>query len=454
MSSMTINRRRFLARSLSATVGATTLYASLGSLRLMQAMAAAPAADYRALVCVFLYGGNDSFNMLVPAGASAWAQYAESRRNLAIAHEQLLPLAAGTGEFGLHPAMGAAQRLFDDGRLAFVANVGALVEPVSKDGWEAQSAALPPRLFSHNDQQAFVQRLGGAGAATSGWAGRMADLLLDAAAPLAMNVSLAGSNQWQIGGATMPFSLSPAGVQGIPYIDAASAKPLVSARSAVFEGLLADPGAHLFAQEFAAVQRRAMDTAAFVGEALAGQAPLATAFPASGLGASLAMVARMIQARRALGLDRQVFFVALGGWDTHGDQLAQHAALLTELSEGLAAFDAATSELGVDAQVTTFTASDFGRTLTSNGDGSDHGWGGNQIVMGGALRGGTIVGDYPELLIGGEADAGRGRMIPGTAMDTLAATLARWYGGFGESTIHELLPNLRNFGTPDLGLFA
>lgn len=286
--------------------------------------------------------------------------------------------------------------------------------------------------------------------ATYGWAGRTADLLGDQGynPRLAMNISLAGSNVWQNGQGTLPYVLGLGGAQEFDAVVNGGS------RRAVFEELQrqAAAGSNVLASEYAGTQKRAGDLAAFVNTGLDG-ATLTTAFPRSLVGAQLRTVARMVQARGALGVSRQMFFIGLGGWDTHDTQLTTQAALMSRLSPALLAFQNAMSEIGAENLVTLFTASDFGRTLTSNGDGSDHGWGGHALVMGGAVRGRQIHGTMPSLAINGPDDAKEGRIIPTTGIDQYAATLARWFG-VSDSDLNLVFPNLPNFATQNLGFLA
>ena len=451
-------RRAFIRKSIGGVFGAATMGSSLSLLHSVNAMAASvPNSDYKALVCIFLLGGNDSFNMLVPRSGASYDQYLVARQQMALPQAELLPIShSGTNpvEFGLHPAMSGVQQLFGDGALSFIANCGALVEPTTKQQYDDGSVALPPRLFSHNDQQQFAMRLQQDGGSPTGWAGRMADLLADSSASLSMNVSLSGTNLWQIGGQTSALAMGNNGISSINSINPDSRNAITIARRAAFLDLLNTDTGHTFANQFAAKQSRAIDSADLVSQALEQTEPLTTVFPSSNLGGKLASIARLIKAREHFGLSRQIYFVGMGGWDTHGSQLASHQTLLGELSEGMAAFYAATQELTIADKVTTFTASDFGRTLSTNGDGTDHGWGGNQMVMGGAVNGGQIYGDYPELLLGGDNDLGRGRIIPTTSVDQISATLARWYASFSDTEMNALFPNLANFTKSDLGFMA
>lgn len=445
------DRRRFLkalgAGGLACALGRTpgTVWA--------QAAAADGPGDYRALVCVFLFGGNDSWSMVVPRSAAEYAAYARSRQNLAIPQEQLLPIDALNGDgvqYGLHPAMSGIARLFESARCAAVANVGPLIVPTSKAQYQAGSVPLPPQLFSHNDQQDQWHSLRGRTVSKTGWAGRVADALAVQAGgqQLPLNVSLSGNTLFQAGVTARPYVMGAAGPTTFTGLGSAGAP---AQRRAEFTAVLNAPHGTAYERAFAEVQKRAMQYAGLVNDALAAAPPLAAPFPAdSQLATQLATVARMIAVRERLGMTRQVFFVATGGFDTHDDQLEDQPGLLGDVSASLAAFHAATVELGVAAQVTTFTQSDFGRTLTSNGDGSDHAWGGVQLVIGDAVRGRTIYGRYPALEIGGPEDVGGGRFIPAVSSDQYAATLARWLG-VAEAQLPAVAPSLGNFAQRDLG---
>lgn len=449
-----ISRRCFLTACGAVALGSGSLYSSLARLQLAQAQMA-QVDDYKALVCIFLYGGNDAFNMLVPYSQPAYDSYAATRRALAVVRGDLLELTPKTFsngvDYGFHPAMAGAHELFASGRLAVIGNIGALVEPVSKAAYQSKSVLLPPQLFSHNDQQNFVQSLQST-TRRNGWAGRAADVLAEVNShpKLSMNISMSGSNLWQSGNAIIPYAINPGGVDSLAYLkDTGDARE--AARTQVYHNLLNQNHSHIFQREFARTQNLAWELADEVGGILASQAPLSTSFPSgSPLAASLKMTARLIKAHSTLGMSRQMFFIGMGDFDTHGDQNTRQPNLFRQLSEGLAAFSAATEELGLQDKITTFTASDFGRTLTSNGDGTDHGWSSHQLVMGGAVSGGDIYGQIPELVIGGNDDIGEGRIIPGISIDQYAATLLRWYG-LGESNFADVFPNLANFAASDLG---
>ncbi|HNP36372.1 MAG TPA: DUF1501 domain-containing protein [Woeseiaceae bacterium] len=446
-----INRRQFLQRS---SFAAASLAATPGLAWSQVVGGAGSFNDYRALVCVFLFGGNDSFNMLVPRSNAEYNVYAAARQNLAIAQSDLLPIAPVPGDgvdYGLHPSMAGIQRLFENSAAAFVSNVGPLLQPTTKTQIYDQSANLPPQLFSHNDQQDQWLSLKGKATSSTGWAGRMADLIRTAVSSqqMATNVSLNGSNLFQSADETIAYVMGPNGPLQFEGFSTDPAELLFEQRLA-FERILAADYGSVYERAFADVQQRAIKAADAVSMAIAGAPAMNTVFPGSQLGQQLETVAKLIAVRDELQMQRQVFFVAAGGFDSHDKQNEDQPALLGGVSESIKAFYDASVELGFSDQVTTFTQSDFGRTLTSNGDGTDHAWGGNQIVVGDAVQGRRIIGTYPLLEIDGADDVGGGRMIPGTSADQYAATLAKWFG-IDDSELSVVAPNINNFAVRDLG---
>ena len=450
-----LNRRDFLraggaaaAASFAATPGVTFAQAVGGP---------GPFTDYKALVCVFLFGGNDSFNMLVPRSIAEYDVYADSRQNLAVAREDLLEIVPATpdgSDYGLHPSMTALQGLFAEDRVAFVTNVGPLIEPVTKSTFLAGSAALPPQLFSHNDQQDQWNSLRGTSPSKTGWAGRMADLIRSAVTDqrMATNASLFGSNLLQSADETVAYVMGPQGP--VPFQGfSLDPESLLFEQRQAFRRILDADYDSVYERGFVDVQRRAIDAADTVTAAIDSAPPLATEFPPGQLGTQLSTVARLIAVREQLQMQRQVFFVATGGFDSHDNQNADQPGLLGGISDAITAFYRATEELGVSEQVTTFTQSDFGRTLTSNGDGTDHAWGGNQFVVGGAVAGGDLYGTYPLLAIGGDDDVGGGRLIPTTSADQDAATLASWFG-IPDVDLDAVAPHIDNFAARDLGFMG
>jgi uncharacterized protein (DUF1501 family) len=443
-----MDRRRFLART-ALGIGTGLVAASLP-----RAASAAPFTDYKALVSVFLFGGNDAFNMIVPRSVAEHAAYARSRQNLAIPRDSLLPLdplSSDGAQYGLHPAMTPLAPRFASGELAVVANVGPLVQPVTRDQVLARSVPVPPQLFSHNDQQEQWHTLAGGLGLRTGWAGRTADAIAadTSAQTLPVNVSLTGTTSFQIGAAAAPYSVGTDGAVG-HFVLSSPQAAFFAERRAMFERLLAARGDSAITRSFAAVQARSLRLADTVSGALAAAVPLRTTFPSSSLGAQLAMTARLIAVRERLQMQRQIFMVAAGGYDTHDNQNTDQPRLFGELAAALTAFQGALEELGVGRSVVTFTQSDFGRTLTSNGDGTDHGWGSHQLVLGGPVRGREIYGTMPRLEIGGPDDIGAGRIVPTLGTDQYAATLLRWFG-LTPAQLDAVAPNLRNFATRDLG---
>ncbi|MDO3385854.1 DUF1501 domain-containing protein [Gilvimarinus sp. SDUM040013] len=450
MTHISKSRRRFLRQGVAACLGSAS-FAAL-SARMQVAMAQTAAADdYKALVCIFLFGGNDSHNMVVPTDTSAYNTYASVRQNLAVPRADLLPMSTGSTAYGFHPAMPELQSLYNNQKLAVLANCGSLIEPVSKSDYVNNRSQLPPQLFSHNDQQTFVQSLA-EDAATTGWAGRAADVMrsMNVNQQLSMNISLSGNNIFQSGQTVFPYAVNGFGVELLNHFNENSSEPNETTRAQVFRTLMRGADSHVFLREYAGIQERAWALASEVKSALDQQTPLNTRFPAGKLGTDLSMVAKLISARSALDVKRQIYFVGMGDYDTHGDQANRQPALFSELSAGLNAFQSALAELSLTENVTTFTMSDFGRTLTSNGDGTDHAWGGHQIICGGAVNGGEVYGNLPSLELNSDDDIGEGRIIPTTSVDQYGATLASWFG-LPASDFATAFPNLGNFSDVDLG---
>ena len=451
-----LSRRHFLKRCAALGLGSSSAMATLSRLQLAHAQTSG--SEYKALVCVFLFGGNDALNMLVPREQSYYDEYANSRQNLAIARDQLLPITASSqtsNDFGLHPQLSGLQALYQQNKLAFVANVGSLIEPVTKASYQANNVPLPPQLFSHNDQQKFIQSLQRQ-ANGSGWVGRAADVMADVNANprLSMNISMSGSNIWQSGSSVIPYSVSPDGVESLEHLNRDSMQTRDVQRRAVFEKLLTQNYNHKLTQAYASSQKLAWELSQEVSDALLLAPQINTSFPENNrLAKALQMTAKVIAARDPLSMTRQTFFIGMGDFDTHGDQLYRQPLLMKELNDALVAFYQSMVELGLGDKVTVFTASDFGRTLTSNGDGTDHAWGSHQLVLGDAVNGGNIYGTMPSLAINSDNDIGEGRIIPSLSMDQYAATLAKWFG-LDTSAYGDVFPNLVNFGESDLGFMV
>ncbi len=451
-----INRREFLATS---GITAAALAHCPGLAFSQGVGTTAPFDDYKALVCVFLHGGNDSFNMLVPRSTAAYNVYAAARQNMAIAQGDLLainPLTPDGNDYGLHPVMGGMRDLFEQGHAAFVTNIGPLVEPTTKADYFNKSVLLPPQLFSHNDQQDQWHSLKGATVRNTGWAGRIADLIRDrvAAQQVATNISLHGSSLYQSAEQTVAYVMGANGpIAFAGFSNSGDPGDLFYQQRLAFERVVDASYSTVYERGFAAVQRRAVDAVDRVSAALELAPVLNTVFPQSELGNQLRTVAQLIAVKDELQMQRQIFLVEKGGFDSHDDQLVTQPLLLGDVSDALSAFYSALVEIGMTDSVTAFTQSDFARTLTSNGDGTDHAWGGVQFVLGGAVRGRDLYGTFPDLALGSVDDVGGGRIIPTTSADQYAATLARWFG-IDETDIATVAPNVGNFTIQDLGFFA
>lgn len=448
-SSFDASRRAFLQRS--AALGAAGAAAPLAlNLAALGEAVAATAADYKALVCVFLYGGNDYANTLVTYDQPSYDQYAALRPALAYARTALdatalTPVQAlpDARQYALAPELAPLLPLFNSGRLAGVLNVGPLIQPTTKQQFQARNVPLPPKLFSHNDQQSIWQSSAPEGA-PSGWGGRIGDLFMQGNGQSTFTcVNVSGNAVFLSGRQAVQYQVSSSGSVALRGLTS----NLYGSRacSDALRALMTAQSDHLFEAEYTRVVRRSIDANALLTTNLAPATAITTVFPTgNSLADQLKLVARMIASADALGAKRQVFFVSLGGFDTHDALLTRHPALLTSVAGAMSAFHAATEELGVASQVTTFTASDFGRTLTGNNDGSDHGWGSMHFVMGGAVNGQRLYGTPPAVANNGPDDVGQGRLLPTTAVDQYAATLAKWFGAT-DADLLTVLPNLANF---------
>jgi len=448
-----LSRRQFLGQASCAAVGSTALFSTLLNLRMASTAAAQSAPigedDYKALVCLFMAGGADSYNFLAPYGQAEYDEYVAVRQNLALPRDQILPLTLAQPigkELGLHPGMPNLRDRFNAGDLAWVANVGTLIEPTDLQQYEAQSVSLPLGLYSHADQIKQWQTSTPHNGNAIGWGGRTADLLhsLNDNDRISMNISIAGTNVWQSGNQSFAYAIGPDGARGLDRHDWTwSAYP---ARASAFDNLLDQEYANLFQRTFVQSTQSAIDaqaeyTAATEGITFKTQWPSPETNP---IAAQLHRVAITIAARDALGMRRQTFFVQLGGWDHHDGVIEPMANMTPLIDEAVAAFVATMEEINEHPNVTMFSASDFGRTLTSNGKGSDHGWGGHQLVLGGGVAGGQVFGSYPELTVDNPLDVGRGRYIPTTSVDEYYAELARWLG-IADADLPQVLPNLGRF---------
>jgi uncharacterized protein (DUF1501 family) len=499
-----ISRREFIRRAACAAVGTAAMTAAIRDLRHMNAaVAQSNLSDYKALVCVFLAGGNDSNNLIVPTITSEYNNYAAIRTPvLALPQSSLLPLSPLIGDghsYGFHPCFGDATGhngladLFNTGKLAVLFNTGTLAYPLTKAQYTSTPSKRPPQLFSHADQVTQWQTSIPDQPPLTGWGGRCADLLNSVlpTAPISLSVTLSGANTFEVGNQVSQYSVSTSG--------AVTAQAVTGARLAALNNILGLGYSNLQAQAYAGVSNHAVNTGSLLNTAIndptygtndpsssqqfwsvpfPGASPFQVVTPTSGskfnstLGPQLKMIARLIEAghrsvaQHGFGMKRQIFFCSVGGFDLHSGQTdvaaggsvlnGSHANLFAELSQCLWAFQAAMNQVGAmhgDAsfaqRVTAFTCSDFGRTFPSNGQGSDHGWGSHHMVLGGAVNGQRTYGAFPTLTVGGPDDTSTGRWIPTTACDQYFATLASWFG-VDDSNLSAVFPNLGRFSTSNL----
>jgi uncharacterized protein (DUF1501 family) len=458
-----ISRRQFIGQANCAAVGTASLLSSLLSLRLTAGAASATNfTDYKALVCLFLNGGNDSFNMLIPRQQSAYNDYEQVRggvggTGLAIPRANLHQITsslqntsagAGYSDFGIHPDLPYLKTLYDQGDLAFVSNVGSLIEPTSLVQYNDGSKPLPEGLFSHPDHQVHWQTLVPQvrGSAPKGWGGRMAEVMSHAnqQSNISMNISLSGANVLQSGNTTVPYIADPGGVVELKNYGQDPTLQLA------VDDILGHHYQSIYSKTLAQANRNSIDASILFKSALDG---LSTPFNPSAIEDNtqtyqrLSMVSKIMEARTALSMNRQIFFVERGGWDHHNELLDPQSGLFIELNEAIEIFWTAIQSMGLQNNVVLYTASDFGRTLTSNGSGSDHAWGGNHFIISGNgnINGGEIYGKYPDLALDNSStDLGRGRILPTTSVDAYMAELANWYG-VPQSEMSTVIPNINNF---------
>ncbi len=463
MSRSSLSRRDFIRLSCCSAAGAA-LATGMGRFGLVNAYAQGP--TYKALVCIFLFGGNDGNNTVIPFDTAGYNAYLAARGDstlnngqLGLPQSSLLPIMPGVNPqpysaFALHPQMPNVQALFNSGKAALVANVGTLVKPTDKPSYQNRTVPLPSALFSHSDQQNQWQTSAPNSSGKSGWAGRTADKTqgLNPGAQIPMIVSVAGANIFATGLTTRPAAVNPGQSSAFNGLD--------PNRNTAMQNLLTlDSGVSLV-QAASSITGFAFADSNALATALATGTPFVTQFPNTGIGGQLKQVAQIIQVRQALSSNRQIFFCSMGGFDTHNHQLGDQGTLLAQLSAAMGAFYNATLEMGIGPQVTAFTLSEFGRTLQpSSGAGSDHAWGNHQIVIGGAVHGAEMYGTYPTLALGGNNDtstgsSARGRWIPTNSADQYAATLASWFGVSDSDLTGYVFPDLVNFQTIKLGFMG
>lgn len=437
------SRRDFLkigCRALSTAAGA----AAIGRAGLMTARAQTT-SDYKALVCIFLFGGNDANNLLIPNDSATYANYQKIRANLAIPQASLVGIhdAASNANYGLHPSFAPIAPLYTTSkRLAIQVNVGTLLRQVPRGSNglpQLNSVPLPLNLYSHSDQQIAWQDSTPQGGGTTGWAGRLSDKVAASSSGLVPPaITLAGNALQLVGESTQPTAVTTTNFGLVA--------PASDPGSTALQSLLGLSSGVTLVQAAQSSLKGAISVAQAVTAALAGSASLGVTFPNTDIGTQLGQVAKLIQARSALGASRQIYFCSQNGYDTHSNQLAQQVTLYGNLANALSLFDQAMSALNVQNSVTTFTESDFGRTLQPNGNaGTDHGWGSHGLVMGGAVNGGALYGAYPDLALGGPDDSGgRGTWVPSTSQDQYTGALAKWFG-LAQADMDYVFPNLNQF---------
>ncbi len=444
---MATNRRSFIKYASLAAAGNAAGLRPFGLLNSL----AQTTPDYKALVCVFLFGGNDANNMLIQFDTSGYLNYSTVRGPLAIPQAQLLQLGGSATNFALNPNLTDIPTLFNNKNLAMVANVGTLMQPTTRAQYLAGSL-VPTNLFSHTDQQNEWQNAAQSSATATGWAGRIADTIsgqYNTGAKIPMITSVAGDTLFCNGSASTPVSVSPGNLGGAACGEGTTE---CAAQQATAQALLSFSSGVSLITDDNSITTNAYAYAKTLSDAVQSVSPLQTVFPTSSLASQLKQIAQIIQVRAALGVSRQIFFASLGNFDTHSDQLPLQGALLASLSPALAAFYASTQELGVQNSVTTFTMSDFSRTFQPNSNtGSDHAWGSHHMVLGGAVKGGQLYGTFPNLTLNGPDDSGsNGRWVPSTATAQYAATLAQWFG-VSTTQMPSIFPNIGAFKTGNLG---
>ena len=450
------SRRAFLKRSAALSVAASAAPFATNLATIGEA-AASVASDYKALVCVFLYGGNDFANTLIPYDSATYNRYQSLRPNLALARESLAstilaPTAALPDgvQYALAPTLSKLLPLFNSGKMASVLNVGTLIQPTTKAQYQAASIPLPPKLFSHNDQAAFWQTATTAEGGTSGWGGRMGDLFEAGNGNATFTcINATGNVVFLSGKSVSEYSIGPNGPIALND-NTSDLFGSVTARS-ILRTTLTSPRNHIFESDHSRLTSRSLNAFSQVASAFGIAPTISTYFDLhNDLAKQLRMVARLISVGQQLGVKRQVFFVAQDGHDLHSDLASRQPLLLGSLADAVKSFYDATVELGVSDKVTTFTASDFGRAIVNNDDGADHGWGGTHFVLGGAVKGRQIYGTSPIYANNGPDDVGQGRLLPSISVDQYAATLASWFG-VSDSQMATVLPSINNFNSRNIG---
>ncbi len=462
MMKYTHNRRKFLKQTAMASLLLSSPFSSIFKLNAMNAASldnSSRDGNYKALVCLYLSGGNDSFNMLIPRGNAEYNEYATTRSNLAIAQDDLVAIDVQNGNgktFGLHPSLPDTANLFNNNHLAFINNIGTLVQPTTKQEFLDGSVPLPLGLFSHADQIQQWQTAVSSERMAVGWGGRIADLLhsVNTSQKIPMNISLSGTNIFQYGNSTVEFSVDPYGGSNRIYGYDGDWGVNIGRKQGI-DMLLNRQYNDIYRKSYINVLKEAHEGSLEFQEAIQNVPEFNTVFETDEVSQSFNMIAKIIAAREALGMERQIFFIDYSGWDHHDELLNNQQEMLGYVNDGLKSFAEVLNELGLFDQVTTFTMSDFSRTLTSNGNGTDHAWGENTMVMGGAVNGKKFYGEYPSLELNNPVEVGDGVLLPTTATDLYFAELALWLD-VTPSELNTVLPNIGNFydvnsGVPPLG---
>lgn len=451
-----ISRRHFLKQSSCAAIGSTTLMSTLANLKFMNAASISNSSvlaggDYKALICILKSGGNDSFNMLIPREQNEYNFYQNARTQVAIPRDTILPL--NGVNYGLHPSMAGIQELFNNGDLSFVSNIGTLISPVSKPDALDNEQLLPLGLFSHSDQVQQWQTSVPNDRSSIGWGGRVADMMnsVNENPNISMNISLSGNNIYQTGSSSVEYTIDPyEGAVGIIDYDNPWGSQFMELRNRAVDNIVDAHYNDVFKKTYVDVIKNSRNANEVVSGALANSPNLDDIFSGSEFSTALKMIVRMISVREQLGAKRQIFFVEHDGWDHHGELLESQAYMLMDISNGMNELKRGLERIGALDCVTAFTSSEFARTLTYNGEGTDHAWGGNVMVMGGPVKGGQIFGEYPLLELAGELELSNnamysnGVMIPTTSVDEYFAELALWFGVM-PSELATIFPNIGNF---------
>ncbi|HMR87083.1 MAG TPA: DUF1501 domain-containing protein [Saprospiraceae bacterium] len=468
MSKRHINRRQFLGEASCATVGSMAFLSSVLNLGAINTLAARPnilgnTGDYKAMVCILLAGGCDTHNVLVPTESSEYASYVATRGSLALSNNanpaQLLPLNYNNGgkTYAVHAGMTRVRDMFDQGDLSFLANIGTLIEPIAnKSEYDSGLKKIPLGLYSHSDQIMQWQTSVPQSRSAVGVAGRIADILHDmnTIPEISMNISLSGKNRFQTGNEYNEYSISRsttgANIGFTPFPSWWSdAGYKTSIKNNAIKSMVEQQYSNVFHETIGTLTKQSIESIEKFRIALENVVPLTTTFSTSSLSQDLKKIAELISVRSFLGASRQIYYVTYGGWDHHDNVIGNQNAMLPVLSNAMAEFNDAMNEINQHDNVVTFTISDFARTLTSNGNGSDHAWGGNHMVMGGPITGSQIYGNYPSLALTNNDFnlSTRGRILPTTSVDEFYAELALWYG-VSPNDLGYILPNLCNFYSP------